>query len=117
VLQAYKNLLKAQQQVFKGNDRAQAAAKIKIKAAFENRRTEIDQQTIAKYVQEAAEVTDFLKNNLIQAVQKENGVFEVKLDKTAVDRRDLTLSAPCYPSGKSKHQKVQASVKPKTQDT
>ncbi len=104
VLQAYRKLLKTQQQVFRQDFRAQAAAKIKIKTAFENRRSETNKELIDKYIQEAHETADFLKHNIVQAVRNDTtGVYQVKFDRKL--DQSVTLSTPWLKPNKAESKK------------
>ncbi|KAF9935405.1 hypothetical protein FBU30_000003 [Linnemannia zychae] len=71
VLGAYRNLLKAQRQTFKGDWVALAAAREKTYTEFSNKRNETDEAKIKEQLELAQQVASLLRHNLAQAVQVE----------------------------------------------
>ncbi|KAF9949277.1 hypothetical protein BGZ72_008929 [Mortierella alpina] len=92
VLGAYRNLLKAQRQTFKGTGSAfhvyrdwetLAAARSKTYAEFDTKRNETDETKIKEQLELANQVASLLRHNLAQAVQVEgkDDIYSLKLNK------------------------------------
>ncbi|KAF9186978.1 hypothetical protein BGZ51_009862 [Haplosporangium sp. Z 767] len=83
VLGAYRNLLKAQKQTFKGDWTTLAAARQKTYNEFETKRNETDETKIKEQLELANQVASLLRHNLAQAVQIEGkkDVYSLKLNK------------------------------------
>ncbi|KAF9429573.1 hypothetical protein BGZ94_010279 [Podila epigama] len=80
VLGAYRNLLKAQRQTFKGDWTTLAAARQKTHTEFDLKRNETDETKIKEQLELANQVASLLRHNLAQAVQIDNSdVYSLKL--------------------------------------
>ncbi|KAG0043550.1 hypothetical protein BGZ83_011276 [Gryganskiella cystojenkinii] len=81
VLGAYRNLLKAQKQTFKGDWTTLAAARQKTYTEFDLKRNETDETKIKEQLELANQVASLLRHNLAQAVEIEDkpNVFSLKL--------------------------------------
>ncbi|KAF9170006.1 hypothetical protein BGX21_008863 [Mortierella sp. AD011] len=71
VLGAYRNLLKAQRQTFKGDWNTLAAARQKTYTEFDSKRNETDETKIKEQLELANQVASLLRHNLAQAVKVE----------------------------------------------
>ncbi|KAF8986533.1 hypothetical protein BGZ52_008701, partial [Haplosporangium bisporale] len=69
VLGAYRNLLKAQKQTFKGDWNTLAAARQRTYTEFDLKRNETDEIKIKEQLELANQVASLLRHNLAQAVQ------------------------------------------------
>ncbi|KAG0028782.1 hypothetical protein BGZ81_004430 [Podila clonocystis] len=82
VLGAYRNLLKAQKQTFKGDWNTLAAARQRTYTEFDLKRNETDDEKIKEQLELANQVASLLRHNLAQAVQVEDtDVYSLKLNK------------------------------------
>ncbi|KAF9289003.1 Mitochondrial zinc maintenance protein 1, mitochondrial [Mortierella alpina] len=83
VLGAYRNLLKAQRQTFKGDSNMLAAARLKTHSEFDAKRNETDETEIKKQLEHANQVASLIRHNLAQAVQLEDkdDIYSLKLNK------------------------------------
>ncbi|KAF9306276.1 hypothetical protein BGZ74_006782 [Mortierella antarctica] len=82
VLGAYRNLLKAQKQTFKGDWNTLAAARQRTYTEFDLKRNETDEAKIKEQLELANQVASLLRHNLAQAVQVEDtDVYSLKLNK------------------------------------
>ncbi|CAO3564887.1 unnamed protein product [Mortierella alpina] len=83
VLGAYRNLLKAQRQTFKGDWETLAAARLKTYTEFDTKRNETDETKIKEQLELANQVASLLRHNLAQAVQVEgkDDIYSLKLNK------------------------------------
>ncbi|KAG0373968.1 Complex III assembly factor lyrm7 [Mortierella sp. AD032] len=83
VLGAYRNLLKAQKQTFKGDWATLAAAREKTYTEFNLKRNETDEAKIKEQFELATQVASLLRHNLAQAVQIEgkNDIYSLKLNE------------------------------------
>ncbi|KAF9926753.1 hypothetical protein BGZ75_007447 [Mortierella antarctica] len=83
VLGAYRNLLKAQRQTFKGDWETLAAARLKTYTEFDIKRNETDEAKIKEQLELANQVASLLRHNLAQAVQVEgkDDIYSLKLNK------------------------------------
>ncbi|GJJ70678.1 complex III assembly factor LYRM7 [Entomortierella parvispora] len=80
VLGAYRNLLRAQKQTFKGDWNTLAAARQKTYTEFDSKRNETDETKIKEQLELASQVASLLRHNLAQAVQTDKpDVFSLKL--------------------------------------
>ncbi|ORZ07968.1 hypothetical protein BCR41DRAFT_359716 [Lobosporangium transversale] len=81
VLSAYRNLLKAQRQTFKGDWTTLTAARQKTYTEFDSKRNETDEAKIKQQLELANQVASLLRHNLAQAVRVEgsNDVYSLKL--------------------------------------
>uniref|UniRef100_A0A336M008 CSON005474 protein n=1 Tax=Culicoides sonorensis TaxID=179676 RepID=A0A336M008_CULSO len=90
VLNSFKKLHRARQEIFEGDERALTLARHKINEEYrKNKGTDSDEE-IQQKVKLANEVAEELKTRVIQAVEKEPGVFEAKL-------KESTLRLENYP--------------------
>ncbi|KAG0200686.1 hypothetical protein BGX28_006317 [Mortierella sp. GBA30] len=83
VLGAYRNLLRAQKQTFKGDWNTLAAARLKTYTEFDTKRNETDEAKIKEQLELANQVASLLRHNLAQAVQIEGkeDIYSLKLNK------------------------------------
>ncbi|KAF9559194.1 hypothetical protein EC968_006673 [Mortierella alpina] len=85
VLGAYRNLLKAQRQTFKGDWETLTAdaARLKTYTEFDTKRNETDETKIKEQLELANQVASLLRHNLAQAVQVEgkDDIYSLKLNK------------------------------------
>ncbi|KAF8942681.1 hypothetical protein BGZ47_006226 [Haplosporangium gracile] len=83
ILGAYRNLLKAQKQTFKGDWATLAAAREKTYIEFNLKRNETDETKIKEQLHLAEQVASLLRHNLAQAVQVEgkNDLYSLKLNE------------------------------------
>ncbi|KAG0089823.1 hypothetical protein BGZ93_005084 [Podila epicladia] len=82
VLGAYRNLLKAQKQTFKGDWNTLAAARQRTYTEFDLKRNETDEAKIKEQLELANQVASLLRHNLAQAVQVDDtDVYSLKLNK------------------------------------
>ncbi|KAG0339469.1 hypothetical protein BG000_002017 [Podila horticola] len=82
VLRAYKNLLKAQKQTFKGDWNTLAAARQRTYTEFDLKRNETDETKIKEQLELANQVASLLRHNLAQAVQVDDtDVYSLKLNE------------------------------------
>ncbi|KAF9095986.1 hypothetical protein BGX29_008781, partial [Mortierella sp. GBA35] len=83
VLGAYRTLLKAQRQTFKGDWATLAAARQKTYTEFDIKRNETDETKIKEQLELAQQVASLLRHNLAQAVQVDGkeDLYSLKLNK------------------------------------
>ncbi|KAF9215848.1 hypothetical protein CPC16_002478 [Podila verticillata] len=82
VLGAYRNLLKAQKQTFKGDWNTLAAARQRTYTEFDLKRNETDEIKIKEQLELANQVASLLRHNLAQAVQVDDtDVYSLKLNE------------------------------------
>ncbi|KAI8594295.1 hypothetical protein EDD21DRAFT_393820 [Dissophora ornata] len=83
VLGAYRNLLKAQRQTFKGDWNTLAAARQKTYTEFDSKRNETDEIKIKEQLELAEQVASLLRHNLAQAVRIDGSkdVYSLKLNQ------------------------------------
>ncbi|EDW14022.1 complex III assembly factor LYRM7 [Drosophila mojavensis] len=100
VLSAFKKLHRTRQYVFHGDDRALVAGRNKINESFQQNRNETNEEEIKKMIKLAEEVDYELRTNVIQAKQKEDNVFELRItpETTRLDNvpfnPDVVIEAP-----------------------
>ncbi|XP_055856325.1 complex III assembly factor LYRM7 [Episyrphus balteatus] len=79
VLKAFKKLHRTREYVFKGDQHALTAARAEINTNFRKNQTVTDEIEIKKLVKLADDVDKELRTNVVQAVEKESGVYEVSI--------------------------------------
>ncbi|XP_055905516.1 complex III assembly factor LYRM7 [Eupeodes corollae] len=79
VLKAFKNLHRTRESVFKGDHKALVAARAEINLNFRKNLSVTDEVEIKKLVKLAEDVNKELRTNVVQAVEKESGIFEVNI--------------------------------------
>ncbi|XP_063701729.1 complex III assembly factor LYRM7 [Culicoides brevitarsis] len=90
VLQSFKNLHRARLEIFEGDTKALTLARQKINDEYRKNKGTDSEEEIRKKVALANDAAKELRTNVIQAVQKEPGVFEAKI-------RESTLRLDNYP--------------------
>ncbi|KAK3819810.1 MAG: hypothetical protein J3Q66DRAFT_162849 [Benniella sp.] len=82
VLSAYRNLLRAQHQTFKGDWATLSAARQKTYVEFDSKRNETDEAKIKEQLELANQVASLLRHNLAQAVRVEgsDNVYSLQLN-------------------------------------
>lgn len=75
VLQAFKSLHRTKDFVFQGDVKAVSGARILINENFQKNKNVTDETEIQKLLKLSKDVESELKSNVIQAVEKEPGVF------------------------------------------
>ncbi|KAJ6641104.1 Complex III assembly factor LYRM7 [Pseudolycoriella hygida] len=81
VLSAFKSLHRVASQTFGGDERTLLAARIKINEEFKKNKHIQNEGSVDELVKLAEEVEQELKSNVIQAKEKEPGVYEAKITK------------------------------------
>ncbi|KAH8243469.1 hypothetical protein KR032_007618 [Drosophila birchii] len=79
VLSAFKKLHRTRQYVFDGDVQALTAGRTKINESFLQNRNETNEDEIQKMIKLAQDVDYELRTNVIQAKEKEEGVYELRI--------------------------------------
>ncbi|KAI8118224.1 hypothetical protein FF38_08545 [Lucilia cuprina] len=79
VINAFKKLHRTRQFIFAGDDRALEAGRKEINDRFKKNMTETNVDNVKKMLQLALDVDKELRTNVIQAKQKEEGVYELRI--------------------------------------
>jgi len=99
VLSAYADLFRAQRAAFRGDLQARSGAITKIRQEYRENSTISDNEKVEELLKYSAAVSEFLRNNLVQAAQKgkENN-FELKLGNVNKKAYEPIVSKPKPPS-------------------
>ncbi|KAI8970376.1 hypothetical protein BDF20DRAFT_803628, partial [Mycotypha africana] len=81
VLHAYRNLLKTQKEVFCADTKAIQAAKKETHARFMQFKDETNTDVLEEKLKLAGQVATLLKRNVIQAVEKDENLFKLRITK------------------------------------
>ena len=76
---AYRRLLRAAKDVFRGDAFAMAESRKVLRGEFESKRTETDPEKLKKAWAAVDEAEDFLRHNLVQARLKNDNTYAVTL--------------------------------------
>ncbi|XP_075145760.1 complex III assembly factor LYRM7 [Haematobia irritans] len=79
VIKAFRKLHRTRQLIFAGDDYALEAGRKEINAHFKKNMQESNADNIKKMIQLALDVDKELRTNVIQAKQKEEGVYELRI--------------------------------------
>lgn len=79
VLRVFKKLHRTRECVFKGDVKTLAAARTEINTKFRNNNNVSDENEIKKLIKLAEDVDKELRTNVVQAVEKEAGLYQVKI--------------------------------------
>ncbi|KAK9512664.1 hypothetical protein O3M35_001038 [Rhynocoris fuscipes] len=79
VLKAFRTLHKARKIVFKGDLKALTAARDRINEEFKQKKSVDDKKTIEQLIEHAHEVAKELRTTVVQAEEKQPGVFQLKI--------------------------------------
>uniref|UniRef100_A0A1A9X1P1 Complex III assembly factor LYRM7 n=1 Tax=Glossina brevipalpis TaxID=37001 RepID=A0A1A9X1P1_9MUSC len=104
VLWAFKKLHRTRQYVFAGDVVALDAGRKEINNKFKANMKEIDEDAIKKMIKLALDVDRELRTNVIQAREKENGVYELRItpETTRLDNVVFNPNAVIEPRRKGK---------------
>ncbi|KAG2496788.1 hypothetical protein HYH03_005196 [Edaphochlamys debaryana] len=79
----YRQLFRTIRKTFSGDASAITAARRELKSVFAANRHLTDQSRIQECVAEAVDANEFIRDNVIQAVKKDCGNYEVSPEKAA----------------------------------
>lgn len=89
-LSAYRIVLRAQHKCFRNDPAVINAARFETRKHFEANREETDPSEIQYMIDQAIDLAEFLKTNIVQLQRKDNGVYSMMLTQ---DQASATTSS------------------------